>query len=184
MFPFFESLHTRPLPFSTCTAETLWTDPHTADQMLTYHLDDTVNAASRSRAFIDRSVCWIVERFGIGVGSDILDLGCGPGFYATRLARTGAAVTGIDFSQNSLRYAEARAREESLAIRYRCADYLTADIEGRYDLILMIVGDFCALGPQQRRTLLGRIRVETGWACAARCLFATGVCRARRDGAL
>jgi len=59
--------------------------------------------------------------------SFILHLNCGPGLYTSRFAKTGAKVTGVDFSHNSL----------------------------EYDLITMIMCDYTALSPMQRKKLLG-----------------------------
>ena len=59
MFEKLEDFNARPAPFQYCTARELWTDEHTAKQMLKYHLNETIDAASRNRNFIDRSVAWI-----------------------------------------------------------------------------------------------------------------------------
>ena len=81
--------------------------------------------------------------------------------YAQRLARAGAVVTGIDFSRNSLRYAGHKASQEGLAIKYIYADYLEFETDQRFDLIMMIMCDFCALSPSQRSVLLRKIRSDT-----------------------
>lgn len=83
-------------------AEHFWTDPHIARQMLAAHLDPTTDAASRRPETIQRSVAWIVQTLGLRPGNRVLDLGCGPGLYAIRLAQDGLQVTGVDFSQNSI----------------------------------------------------------------------------------
>ena len=90
--------------------------------------------------------------------SSVADFGCGPGLYAQRLARKGANVTGIDFSANSLRYARDEAVREGLQIEYVQADYLGFHTERRFDLIIMIMCDFCALSPEQRNVLLRTFR--------------------------
>jgi 2-polyprenyl-3-methyl-5-hydroxy-6-metoxy-1,4-benzoquinol methylase len=36
--------------------------------------------------------------------TEIADFGCGPGLYTEKLAERGATVTGIDFSENSIRH--------------------------------------------------------------------------------
>ena len=158
MFDFLCHVNRRPEPFSEYTARELWTDPHTTRKMLAYHLDATVDAASRNHDFIDRSAQWIISRFDLGPGVAVADYGCGPGLYAQRLARSGAAVTGIDFSASSLRYACEATLPEGLEIDYVEADYLTFSTRRRFDLILMIMCDFCALSPQQRAGLLVRLR--------------------------
>ena len=93
----------RPKLFSKYTARELWTDPYTSERMLAYHLNETLDTASRNHAFLDRSVEWIVSHFELNAKSKVADFGCGPGLYAQRLAHAGPKVTGIDFSANSLR---------------------------------------------------------------------------------
>ena len=53
-------------------------------------------------------------------GQSVLDVACGNGNYARRLARAGAAVTAIDFSGRSCN--AARERTTGLAIDYRLCD--------------------------------------------------------------
>lgn len=154
MFAELEKINTRPKPFEFYTARDLWTDEHTSKQMLAFHLDEEIDASSRSITFIDRSVDWITSRFNIGTGTKIADFGCGPGLYTTRLARRQADVTGIDFSTRSLHYAQNVAKKEGLNIRYVNQSYLDFQTENRFHLIMMIMCDFCALGPSQRKKIL------------------------------
>jgi 2-polyprenyl-3-methyl-5-hydroxy-6-metoxy-1,4-benzoquinol methylase len=154
MFEELSEINSRPKPFEFYTASELWTDEHTSEQMLNYHLNPDVDLSSRNRAFIDRSADWIASRFALAPGKQVADFGCGPGLYATRLSRTGAEVTGIDFSGRSIRHAQEAAVEEGLTIRYVNQDYLEFSTADRYDLILMIMCDFCALSPDQRLTML------------------------------
>jgi len=149
-----EAIYERPRPFEFHTAEELWTDEHTSAQMLAYHLNEEVDLSSRSGAFIDRSVEWIVSHFGVGKGTRIADFGCGPGLYTTRLARRGADVTGIDFSKRSVDHARTTAAAEGLSIRYLNESYLDLELDDRFDLITMIMCDFCALSLEQRRAML------------------------------
>ena len=151
-------INERPQPFSVYTADTLWTDPHIAQQMLKTHLDQSTDLASRRLSFIEASVGWLQQRFNIGPGTRIADFGCGPGLYATRLAQLGAEVTGIDFSANSLAYAKETAVSHNLAIDYIHTNYLEFQSDKRFDLILLIYCDFCALSPAQRQQLLGIFR--------------------------
>ena len=102
MFEELERINERPEPFQFYTASDLWTDEHRSKQMLSFHLNEAVDVSSRNAEFINRSVKWIVSEFNIGRDSNIADFGCGPGLYATRLAKSGANVTGIDFSKRSI----------------------------------------------------------------------------------
>jgi SAM-dependent methyltransferase len=151
-----EKINTRPRPFEFYTASDLWTDEHTSQQMLSFHLNENIDVSSRKAAFIEASVAWIVSRFGIAADTCVADFGCGPGLYATRLAQNQAKVTGIDFSRRSIRHAMESAEKSGLSINYVNKDYLEFASEERFDLILMIMCDFCALSPAQRRLMLGK----------------------------
>ncbi len=99
---------------------------------------------------------WITSRFKVGKDTSIADFGCGPGLYATRLAKGGANVTGIDFSERSIAYAKEVAAREQLSISYMKRDYLEFETEDRFNLVLMIMCDFCALSPRQRKMILSK----------------------------
>ena len=158
MFNELRQINTRPEPFQFYTADDLWTEEHTSNQMLSYHLNESIDASSRNTAFIDRSVAWIVSQFEVGSHTAIADFGCGPGLYANRLAERGASVTGIDFSENSLQYARQVAVDRGLSTDYVLSNYLEFETDLRFDLIIMIMCDFCALSPAQRKTLLNKFR--------------------------
>jgi cyclopropane fatty-acyl-phospholipid synthase-like methyltransferase len=156
MFEELEKINARPRPFEFYTASDLWTDEHTSEQMLAYHLNENVDLSSRNAKFIDRSVEWICSAFNVSAGTKIADFGCGPGLYATRLAQRQADVTGIDFSKRSIQYAQQVAAAEGLSIHYVNQDYLEFETDDRFDLIVMIMCDFCALSPAQRKKMLSK----------------------------
>jgi SAM-dependent methyltransferase len=156
LFSKLKEINSRPAPFQFYTADELWTDRHTSEQMLQYHLNDAIDASSRNSDFIEKSTKWIVSRFGVNDNTLIADFGCGPGLYTTRFAEHGAAVTGIDFSENSLNYARRIAGQKGLKIDYVHTNYLEFETTCRFDLITMIMCDFCALSPEQRNTLLSK----------------------------
>jgi SAM-dependent methyltransferase len=157
MFSELESINRRPSPFESMTIADLWTDPHVSGQMLRYHLDGSVSISSHKTDFIDAGVFWLAETFHLDGRSRVLDLGCGPGLWSCRLARTGAQVTGVDFSARSIAYAREAAAREGLAANFVQADYLSGQPDGRFDLVLLIMRDLGALAPDQRAVLLGRI---------------------------
>jgi SAM-dependent methyltransferase len=156
MFEELEKINERPEPFQYYTAGDLWTDEHTSKQMLSFHLNEAIDVSSRNAEFINRSVEWIASEFNIGRGSKIADFGCGPGLYAAPLAKRGANVTGIDFSGRSIEYAKEFAAREQLNISYVRQNYLEFETEDRFDLVLMIMCDFCALSPTQRKGMLSK----------------------------
>jgi SAM-dependent methyltransferase len=156
MFEELERINERPEPFEFYTASDLWTDEHTSKQMLSFHLNEAIDVSSRNAEFINRSVEWIASKFKINMDFKIADFGCGPGLYTARLAKLGANVTGIDFSRRSIEYAKGVAAREQLNIRYVNQNYLEFETDERFNLVLMIMCDFCALSPAQRKELLSK----------------------------
>ena len=156
MFEKLEIINKRPEPFEFYTAFDLWTDEYTSKQMLSFHLNKDIDISSRNSTFIDRSVEWITSRFSVGTRTKIADFGCGPGLYTTRLAQRQANVTGIDFSKRSIQYAQEVASGEGLSIQYMNQNYLEFETDDRFNLILMIMCDFCALSFTQRKKMLNK----------------------------
>jgi SAM-dependent methyltransferase len=134
-----------------------WDDPYISQQMLAYHLDPETDVASRKAETIDKSVAWILQQGRLKAGDAVLDLGCGPGLYASRLAKNGLAVTGIDISKRSIRYARDYAGLHDLKIDYRNQNYLTLADENCYQAALLIYGDYCTFSPDQRALILSNI---------------------------
>lgn len=151
-----QELQGKPAPF-TPGEPLFWDDPHISKGMLAAHLDPEVDRASRRPETIDRTVAWIAGTLGLQPGDAVLDLGCGPGLYATRLAQRGLSVTGVDASRRSIAYAKAQAAESGLEITYRYQNYLTLEDDACYEAALLIFGDFCPLNPDQRRKLLENV---------------------------
>ncbi len=158
MYTKIQEINKKPEPFEFYTAEDLWTDPHTSEMMLQYHLNNSIEAASRNEGFIKKSVEWMISRFSLADNSSVCDFGCAVGHYTTALAKSGSKVTGIDFSERSLAYARTVANDEGLSIDYRCMNYLDFKSTSLYDLIIMIMCDYAALSPVQRQKILGIFR--------------------------
>ncbi len=154
MFKELREINSRPEPFQFYTADELWANEHTSKRMLEFHLNEAIDVSSRNKKFINRSIKWIVTHFGVDDKTLIADFGCGPGLYTTRLAERGAIVTGIDFSESSIRYAEQVAKKKGLEINYVNQNYIDFETTQRFDLITMIMCDFCALSPEQRKVML------------------------------
>jgi len=142
-----------PLPYTPGTHQ-LWTDYHISRGMLAAHLDPETDAASRRPETIDATVAWLAST--LPDGARLLDLGCGPGLYARRLAEAGFDVVGIDYSARSIEYA--RARDDS--VRYICADYRNVVLDETFDVVLLVYLDLGTFSPHDASRILDRVR---GW---------------------
>ncbi|MET8976595.1 methyltransferase domain-containing protein [Streptomyces sp. NPDC004539] len=79
---------------------------------------DTPESRATFQEAMDRLTDLMTERLRIGPGSRLLDVGCGAGAPAARIAlRTGAEVTGVSVSQEQIALADALARTLSLTDR-------------------------------------------------------------------
>lgn len=134
----------------------MWTDNHISKQLLEMHLNPDVDLASRTKQSIDDTIEFILKQCS-NSKLEILDLGCGPGLYAEKLAESGHNVTGIDFSETSIEYASNQEKARKLNIEYICNDYLTIDYKDKFDLVLLIYTDFGVLMPAEREKLLSNI---------------------------
>jgi SAM-dependent methyltransferase len=131
-----------------------WNEPGFSRRMLREHLSQAHDAASRRFETIDRHVGWIDRNVLSGVPTQILDLGCGPGLYASRLARLGHECLGIDFSPASIAYARQQAEGEGLRCSYRQDDIRFAEYGTGYGLVMLIFGEFNVFRPEDARAIL------------------------------
>jgi len=67
-------------------------------------------------SYPDKLVGFVAERCGVGVGTRLLDLGCGPGLLAVGFARLGASVTAMDPEPDMLAAAQGHARESNVTL--------------------------------------------------------------------
>jgi SAM-dependent methyltransferase len=132
-----------------------WNEPGFSARMLREHLSQHHDAASRRFALIDQHVAWI-DSLLPQRAARILDLGCGPGLYTSRLARLGHTCVGIDFSPASVAYAREQASREGLACDYIEADLRQAAFGGPYDAALFLFGELNVFRPQELESILQR----------------------------
>lgn len=134
-----------------------WDEPAFSARILAEHLSQEHDAASRRLATIDEQVAWLHGELSSGKATKVLDLCCGPGLYASRLARLGHEVVGIDYSPASIEYAEGEARRDNLSVTYRRQDVRAGDYGDGFGLALLIYGEFNTLKPADGRAVLDNV---------------------------
>jgi SAM-dependent methyltransferase len=135
-----------------------WDDPHISKRMLESHLDPLNPSASRRFQDIDAEAGHLLSSGLVKPGDKVLDLGCGPGLYASRLAARGVKVTGVDISERSLNYAIAQARKNCLDIEYRHLNFLDLDYNVEFDAGIQVYGEVGTFSDEKRSILLNKVR--------------------------
>ena len=154
-------IYDRPQPATSApaAANLPWDDPEFSERMLREHLDQTHGAASRRFAEIDRQIDAMWRWLDLAPGARVLDVTCGPGLYAIRLAQRGCEVHGIDFSPAAIRHARELAAREGVADRCRFtqADVRTAlplEAGAGYDAALFIYGQLAVFTREEAAQLM------------------------------
>lgn len=91
-----------------------------------YHADDVS----------EKETELIVKLLGICGGEDVLDLPCGMGRIALRLAARGCRVVGVDFVEAQLDLARAQAAAAGVTIDYRQGDMRLLAADEKYDVAI------------------------------------------------
>ncbi len=141
---------------STAGRKIPWDEPGFSKRMLAEHLTQDHDLASRKQVSIDEHVAWIQSNMLTRGPAKILDLGCGPGFYAERLAALGHTVEAMDFSPASIEYAVENSTHKN-ACNYRHDDIRTADYGDLYDAVLLVFGEFNVFSKDEAREILKKM---------------------------
>jgi 2-polyprenyl-3-methyl-5-hydroxy-6-metoxy-1,4-benzoquinol methylase len=106
----------------------------------------------------EQEVAFLVGTLGLGPGTRVLDVGCGPGRHSLALARRGVPVEGIDLSPDFVRLAREAATKEGLPAVFRELDVRDLDAAGEYDAVVCLCqGGFGLLGGDAEEDVLRRI---------------------------
>ena len=159
MMSLLDLVHRRPIPEPWAEGEKIpWHDPQFSRRMLEEHLSQEHDAASRRLEKVEQHVDWIHRQVLSGSPTRILDLGCGPGLYASRLARLGNECVGIDFSPASISYARLEALGAGLRCTYLHEDIRVAEYGGGFGLVMLIFGEFNVFTPADAKGILNKAR--------------------------
>ena len=93
----------------------------------------------------------------VSAGDRVLDLACGHGRIANRLALRGASVTGLDFSSHFLELARREASERDTAVEYVLGDMTDLPWSNEFDLVVSWFTSFGYLDDAGNRSVLTEI---------------------------
>jgi SAM-dependent methyltransferase len=91
----------------------------------------------------DDLVEMIVEVLGLQPGDRVLDLACGSGIHALRLARRGLEVVGVDIAPSLIAHCQQQAAEKEITTaHFEQGDMRQLAYEGEFDAVLLLSGSF------------------------------------------
>lgn len=106
----------------------------------------------------DDLVEMIVNLLELEAGDRVLDLACGSGVHARRLAARGLDVVGADIAPSLVAYNRQQARERDLAtVRFEQGDMRELAYEEEFDAVLVLSGSFGFFDEETNLDVLCRI---------------------------
>lgn len=96
-------------------------------------------ANPRESARLLRDFAAVIEFLDLPEGARVLDVGCGPGWTSTFLARMGYNVTGFDVAPDMVTLAQKRAAREGVGVQcaFVVADSETFDFSPEFDAVVV-----------------------------------------------
>mgnify|MGYP001341666697 CR=1 FL=1 len=107
-----------------------------ADDYLYFYSDSLTDERS------DREVASLVKLLDLRPPMKILDLACGFGRHANRLAALGYSVTGVDQSADFLNLARKHASDMSVDVNYLQVDMRQIEFVEEFDVVIMMFTTF------------------------------------------
>lgn len=89
-----------------------------------------------------REIEFLVKELELDKPMKILDLACGHGRHANRLAKLGHSVTGVDINLGFLEIAKKEAKEKGVSVEYIMEDMRKISFHEEFDRVLLLFTSF------------------------------------------
>jgi 2-polyprenyl-3-methyl-5-hydroxy-6-metoxy-1,4-benzoquinol methylase len=101
----------------------------------------------------------LTEQWARSLGGPLLDLACGTGRMALRMAELGYQVTGVDITPEMIGWARQKAAKQGVSIEWVVADARTFHLQKQFSFIYMLENVFqFFLTRADQEALLARVR--------------------------
>jgi SAM-dependent methyltransferase len=101
----------------------------------------------------------LTEQWARTLGGPLLDLACGTGRVALRLAAQGYEVTGVDITPEMIEWARHKARKQAVSVEWVVADARTFQLQKQFSFIYMLENVFqFFLTRADQEAMLARVR--------------------------
>jgi len=115
-----------------------------------------ISQAVEPAADAARAVRWILGRAGLKPGARVLDAPCGFGRHSVEFARSGYAVTGVDFNETELARAREAAARAGVNLTLICQDMRDMEFASEFDLAVNLFSSIGYFSDDEDRLLLDR----------------------------
>ena len=106
---------------------------------------------------LDAQVASLVKLLELDAPVKILDLACGFGRHANRLAALGHSVTGLDYMPGFLEIARQEAAEMGVQVNYVLGDMRRLDFVHAFDRVLILFTTFGYFGDEENARVLEHV---------------------------
>lgn len=140
-------------------------DPRDQDRQITFDFDAVFDPEnylyfyedSLTEERTEREVGFLVDALELGEPKRILDLACGHGRHANRLAARGHSVVGVDRSRRFLEVAEEEARDMDVRVEYIKGDMRELDYREDFDAALLLFTAFGYFNDEENAKVLANV---------------------------
>ena len=92
--------------------------------------------------YTEQEISYLVRELALKKPMKVLDLACGHGRHANRLAALGYSITGVDNNQDFLDLAARDAKSRNANVRYLCNDVRKYSVVKEYDRVIHLFSSF------------------------------------------
>lgn len=129
------------------------------DAEATFEVDDYMYFYSDmlTEASTERQLTFLVQALDLHAPLRILDLACGFGRHANRLAAMGHQVVGIDLMEGFLQLARQDAQGRGVSVDYRQGDMRQIDFDQEFDRVLLLFTAFGYFSDEENALVLRKV---------------------------
>jgi len=110
-----------------------------------------------TKQITDRQITFLVKELKLNKPKQILDLPCGFGRHANRLAQLGHKVTGVDITFGFLEMAKQDAKKMKTRVNYIHADMRDMAFKDEFDFVIMLFTSFGYFTDKENLNILNKV---------------------------
>ncbi|MDD1727453.1 MAG: class I SAM-dependent methyltransferase [Methanospirillum sp.] len=110
--------------------------------------------------YTDEEVSFLIREFCLDAPKQVLDLACGHGRHANRLAGFGYTVTGVDQSRDFIAIARSDAEKRGVSVRYLCGDVRKFSDPVAYDGVIHLFSSFGYFSDEENELVIRNVSLS------------------------